>query len=170
MFKFLLTLFFPIFLFASVIDSDSFSANFKQTVTNEFGKKITYHGNFSARKPYFAVWNYKKPVLKSIYISSNQIVILEPELEQATYTQLEQALDFFEIIKHAKRVSSNQYKANINNMLIDIYLKNGVVTDIKYKDKLENFIEITFNKQNQQTITNMDIFIPKIPTDYDIIR
>jgi outer membrane lipoprotein carrier protein len=168
--KYLLILLIPIFSFCGIVDTASFSADFRQTVTNEFNKKITYTGNFKAKKPYFAVWNYKEPVNKSIHINSNEIVIVEPELEQATYTILERPLDFFEILRHAIRINEKFYQANINDMLVDIYLNNGIVYGIRYKDKLENLIEIQFSKQDLNDIKNLDIFKPKIPAEYDIIR
>jgi hypothetical protein len=55
-------------------------------------------------------------------------------------------------------------------MLVDIYLNNGIVYGIRYKDKLENLIEIQFSKQDLNDIKNLDIFKPKIPAEYDIIR
>jgi ankyrin repeat protein len=44
--KYLLILLIPIFSFCGIVDTASFSADFRQTVTNEFNKKITYTGNF----------------------------------------------------------------------------------------------------------------------------
>ena len=54
-------------LFANFDTVDTFVADFKQSILNEQNKKITYSGKVYIKKPIFALWEYKEPVLKQVF-------------------------------------------------------------------------------------------------------
>ena len=60
-------------LLASLDNISSFEADFTQSVTDDKRKKLTYKGHVRASKPQNALWNYKQPVAKDIYIITNEI-------------------------------------------------------------------------------------------------
>lgn len=166
---FLLTLLFSI-SYSDVFSMTSFEADFTQTVLNEKGGKLKYTGNIKAIKPHYALWRYTRPSLKLIYVNKNKVTIVEPELEQAIIKRLQSGIDFFNIIKNAKKVDKDTYTTNFQSVKYTIYTKNSNLKSIKYKDQLDNTILIDFTK----LITNKGIalsdFEPKIPLEYDIIE
>ena len=88
----------------------SYSAHFKQTIIDQDDVKIVYSGQFLALKPDHALWHYKKPVTKSVYINNNQVVIVEPELEQAIYKRVENSFTLFNLLSDAQKVDKNTYE------------------------------------------------------------
>ena len=54
--------------YASLDQINSFEADFIQSVTDEKNKVLTYSGHVIASKPQKALWNYIKPVEKTVYI------------------------------------------------------------------------------------------------------
>jgi outer membrane lipoprotein carrier protein len=45
-----------------------------------------------------------------------------------------------------------------------------MVESISYKDEFENQIEIVFKNQIQNESIEKDLFVPKIPKDFDVIK
>lgn len=166
---FLLTLLFSV-SYSDVFSMTSFEADFAQTVINEKGGKLKYNGSIKAMKPHYALWQYIQPSLKLIYVNKNKVTIVEPELEQAIVEKLQSGIDFFNIIKNAKKIDKDTYITNFQSVKYTIYTKNSNLKSIKYKDQLDNTILINFT----EPITNKDIklsdFEPKIPLEYDIIK
>ncbi|MEA3228286.1 MAG: LolA-like outer membrane lipoprotein chaperone, partial [Campylobacterota bacterium] len=96
-------------VFASFEDIYSFQADFLQTVTDDKNKVLTYDGNISASKPQNALWNYKNPVNKSVYINSDSVTIVEPEIEQVIIKKLESSFNFFNMLKNSKKIKKDTY-------------------------------------------------------------
>lgn len=155
--------------FASLIDIKSFNADFKQTVTDEKGTELLYKGHVRALSPKYALWKYKTPIEKSIYVQPRRITIIEPELEQAIVRKLSIDFDFFKMIGHAKKIAKNSYIALINETKYLIKIKNSIISSISYKDEFDNSINILFTNQVQNKVISKKIFTPFIPKDYDII-
>ena len=167
----LLSLLFAVSLsFADMIHINSFEANFTQTIVNDKNNTLTYQGHVLARKPQLALWQYTKPVEKSIYITHTQAVIIEPEIEQVYIQNIKSSFDFFNVIKNAKKVSSNTYIAEFQETKYTITIKENRLISISYLDELENRVLIVFSKQVQNKPIDKKIFTPNIPLDYDIIR
>lgn len=165
-----LFLFFHISLFANFIEIHSFSANFKQIITDEKNKKLVYTGSLRAKEPQSALWFYKTPVKKSIYIRENRVLVIEPELEQVIIKNIPANFDFFHMIQNAKEVKKNMYVAMIDAKAYTIIISKGVVSSISYSDDFGNSVKILFSKQSQNTKINDTIFNPIIPSEYDIIQ
>jgi|FLOH01.1.fsa_nt_gi outer membrane lipoprotein carrier protein len=157
-------------LFADFLDINSFRANFKQIVTDEDNKTLVYTGMLQAKKPQFALWFYKTPIKKSIYIRENRVIVIEPELEQVIVKDIPADFDFFHMLHNAKQINSNMYIATINSKKYTINLSNGIVSSLVYSDDFGNSVQILFSEQFQNTDIKETIFKPIIPSEYDIIQ
>ncbi|HEC1781907.1 TPA: outer membrane lipoprotein chaperone LolA, partial [Campylobacter lari] len=105
-----------------------------------------------------------------IYINNKEVVIIEPELEQAIYTQLQNLPNLQAIFKNAKSISHESYEAKYENIIYNIKLENGSLNSISYKDELGNLVSIYFYNQKFDQNINDNIFIPKVPSHFDIIH
>ncbi|MBA3027164.1 MAG: outer membrane lipoprotein chaperone LolA [Sulfurimonas sp.] len=156
--------------FASIENISTFKADFVQSVTDEKNKVLHYNGNVIALKPQNALWKYSKPVTKDVYMNPQTIVIIEPEIEQVIIRKVESNFDFFNMISHAKKIGENRYETSFQNTKFNIRTKNEMVESISYKDEFENQIEIVFKNQIQNESIEKDLFVPKIPKDFDVIK
>lgn len=158
-------------LHALTLDIKSFSTDFIQTITDEHNKTITYTGTLDALEPNFALWHYISPVQKSIYINKNRVIIIEPELEQAIIKQIDTNIDILSLLKNATEVSKNRYTTHYNHQEYTIIFSNNDTPEaITYNDTFDNKVKITFNGFKPNSALNKNIFIPKIPKEYDVIR
>jgi len=157
-------------LSANIFNFKTLSSDFTQTITNEENSTITYTGNFYATSKQMAIWIYKTPISKKVYFIKNQVIIIEPELEQAIITTLKQSPNFATIIKKAKKISKNRYLTKYEDTNYYIYIKNGTISSIKYSDKLENRVVIKLNNLEKNIILDDALFKVNIPKDYDIIN
>ncbi len=146
----------------------SFSSDFTQRVSS-LNSAITYRGNFIITQKE-AYWNYRTPAKKQIFVNGTQVVILEPELTQATYTSLSDTPNLSEIFKSAKKISPTKYEAKYQKTTYTITLANDEVKSIAYKDELGNDILITLQNQKRNVAVNKGLFNPKIPPNFDIVR
>jgi outer membrane lipoprotein carrier protein len=164
----LLSIFF-LNIYANILDFKTLSSDFVQTITNEQNSTITYTGSFYATNRQTALWVYKTPISKRVYFVKNRVVIIEPELEQAIITTLQKSPNFAEIIKSAKEISKDKYMAVFDDTNYYITLKNGEISNIDYKDKLENRVDIKLNNLEKNIILDDAMFKLNIPKDYDIL-
>ncbi len=105
------------------------------------------------------LWQYKKPIIKNVFMNDLEVIIDEPELEQAIYTKLTDELNLITLLNNPDDIN-DKYK---------LTFKNKKLTNIKYNDEMDNKILITFkNIKLNKKIKDVNFkFIP--PTDYDII-
>jgi len=161
-------------LYASFDNLKSFKADFKQTLTDDKNKTISYYGEVIAdAKKQTARWHYKKPVDKTIYISYFNVTIIEPELEQVIIKRvdLEDGFNFFKMLKEAKQIDKNRFLAIYKNKKFTISVdKNSLLKNIEYLDEFDNKVKIEFKNQKYNIKFNKDSFIPKFPLEYDIIE
>jgi len=148
----------------------SYKADFKQTIINPQGKVLDYSGKIYIKYPSLVLWEYIKPIEKSIYIKDDVVTIIEPDLEQAIITKLDNNIDIFKIFQNAKKISTNKYKTLYNNKYYYIIVKNNQIKNISYKDELDNNITIVFSNIDQNQLIATSIFEFMIPFEYDIIR
>jgi len=153
-------------------DLDSFKASFFQVITSNSASKIEYSGEVFIKKSGKILWKYKTPVVKNIYINNNFAIVDEPELEQAIYTQLESEINIIKLLNSSKKVNDNSYVTKIED--VDYLIKTSKTDDkinyIKYKDKLENDVEIKFTNVVQNGEISDEIFKFTVPEHYDVIR
>ncbi len=156
--------------FASINQINSFEADFTQNVTDEKQKVLSYSGHVIASKPQKALWRYTTPVQKEIYINAFNVTIIEPEIEQVIIRKLESSFDLFNIIKNAKEIAKNKYKAVYQDSEFIISIQNNMIKNISYVDEFENNVTIEFTNQVQNKTIDPTLFFPRIPVDFDIIR
>jgi len=166
----LLLVFFYTIGFASLNNINSFEADFKQSIKDDKNKVLTYSGHIMASKPQHALWTYKKPVKKSIYISEFSVTIIEPEIEQVIIRKISSNFDIFKLIQNAKKIKKNEYSTVYKDTKFNITVKNDLIKSISYVDQFDNDVEIIFENQKQNEKINEQIFYPIIPEDYDIVR
>ncbi|MEN8303112.1 MAG: LolA-like outer membrane lipoprotein chaperone [Campylobacterota bacterium] len=155
---------------SSILDINSFEADFKQIITDDKGKELSYSGHIVASKPQYALWSYKEPVEKNVYITPRYVTVVEPEIEQAIVRKIASDFDFFNMIKKAKKKRENIYVATLNESKYTIKLEKSMIKSISYLDEFENNVSIVFNNQSNNKIFSEDTFRAKIPVEYDIIR
>jgi len=169
--KYLLTLLLSFTLsFASFDTINSFEADFTQSVTDDKNKSLVYEGHIIASKPQNAVWNYTKPIKKDVYINRFDVTVIEPEIEQVIIRKIESNFDFFSMIENAKRIEENKYLANYKESKFTITTNGKLIESISYIDEFENKVKIVFKKQKQNQEINFELFIPRYPIEFDIIR
>lgn len=159
-----------VFVVANELDFSTIRSSFTQTITNEENKKIIYTGEFYASSNAKALWIYKSPIKKEIYFSRNSVVIIEPELEQAIVTDIDNTPNITKILRSAKKLDESRYEAIFEDTSYIITMENSLIHSISYKDKLENSIVITLEKASLNEVFEDSLFIPKIPQEYDIIK
>lgn len=168
----LLTTVFVSSLFASINLSDlkSFKADFTQIVTNESNKTIEYKGEVFIKNSGKVLWQYKTPIIKNVYLVDDMAIVDEPELEQAIYTKLEQAINIIKLLKEAKKIDTNLYQSRLYEVDYFITLKDEKISSLAYKDQLANRILINFSniEQNGEISDELFKFLP--PKHYDIIE
>ncbi len=157
-------------LFGFIDTINTFSANFEQHITDDQNKSIVYTGNIQAKRPNMALWNYETPVKKQLFIREQQVVILEPELEQAIIKNVSSDIDIFTIISKATKISDEMYLAEYRDMEFILKIKDGVIQAISYEDVFENSIVLTFSQQRVNKMIDDEIFQALIPADFDILR
>jgi len=155
---------------ASIDKITSFEADFTQNIKDEKEKILSYKGHVIAHKPQFAKWEYKTPVEKNIFITPFAITIVEPEIEQVIVRKIKSNFNFFQLIKNAKEIKPNVYEANYKNTIFTIVKEDDLIKSIKYIDEFENNVIIIFENQKQNHRIELEVFNPKFPLEYDIIR
>jgi len=156
--------------FASFDTLNSFDADFTQSVTDDKEKSLIYEGHILASKPQNALWNYKTPVKKLVYINRADVTIVEPEIEQVIIRKIDSSFDFFTLIKNAKKIEKDVYLANYKESEFTITTKNNLIESISYIDGFENKVKIVFKNQKQNEKVDKELFTPRFPLEFDIIR
>ena len=172
-YKFLIGLVcFSISLVASsdIRNLETFKANFTQVITSSTNNIIEYKGEVFIKKSGKILWKYKTPVVKNVYIINDSAIVDEPELEQAIYTELDSEINIIKLLNNAKKSSDNNYSTNIDDVDYAIKTMNDKIQEIKYKDKLENSVEIKFSNVVQNGNISDEIFKYEVPDTYDIIK
>jgi outer membrane lipoprotein carrier protein len=167
---------FVLFLNADENAFKSISSDFTQIIKSAENDTIKYDGNFQAMNEgdsNFALWNYKTPIAKTIYFINNDVIVLEPDLEQAVVTTIDAMPDISRILNEASAANKQTNKAitvNVGEVDYTISFQKGIPIKIAYIDTLDNKIEILL----RNTLLNIKIdkltFRANIPTTYDIVR
>ncbi len=151
------------------INIQSFSSDFTQRITNDQNKTILYEGRVYFKAPYFVKWEYRKPIKKSIYLSYRKIVIIEPEIEQIIIQNIDKPQDLLQMIQSAKKIDKEHYVATINRRRYDIFLQNGKLKRVLFKDEMGNRVEIVFHHPKQNIPIDDAIFSYSLDPSFDII-
>jgi outer membrane lipoprotein carrier protein len=165
---FTLVLLTPLFAFDGTLKS--FHAAFEQEIVDENNKSIVYRGTLWAQRPDSALWQYREPVEKSIFVRGGEVVVIEPELEQAIVRRLNEDIDFLEILSRARKTGPGLYEAQYGSQTFRIATHGETIDSISYRDSFDNRVTITFSGQKQNTPIDREVFRVSIPPSYDIVR
>ncbi len=161
---------------SSLISADltgikTIKTSFVQKIKNSANSVIIYKGKMFAKKENnLALWVYDKPVKKEIYYRDGNIVILEPDLEQATFAKLDKVPNIITLLKKAKRVSKNTLVTTFKDTKYTIKTNHKNIEEISYKDEMQNHVSIDFINPKINTKIDNNIFIYQIPAGYDILK
>ena len=161
---------FSVSLFGFAESIQSFSADFEQTITDENGQQVVYKGHIWAERPSSAHWQYKEPVVKEIYITGMEVIVIEPEMEQAIIRTLNEEINFFTILSNTKQIDANLYNAVYNSQEFAINVNSGLPSTISYSDTFDNKVEIRFFGGTKNISMDAGRFEAEIPASFDIVR
>ncbi|MDR1975669.1 MAG: LolA-like outer membrane lipoprotein chaperone [Campylobacteraceae bacterium] len=154
----------------------SISSDFTQTIKSSENDTIKYSGSFQATSEgdnNFALWHYKTPIIKKIYFANNDVIILEPDLEQAVITTVDEIPDISHVLNEAlkaNKLTNKEITVNIANVDYKISFQKNTPFKIAYTDALDNKIEILLRNTILNTNIDKRTFQAEIPTNYDIVR
>lgn len=158
-------------LFGAFEDIRSFQSSFTQTITSNENKQILYKGRIYAKEPVHGLWIYDFPMKKEIYINDTQVIIYEPELEQATLTSIRDSIDFMALLRDAKPAGTGVYETVIFEQKYKILVDNdGNIKQILFTDKLQNDVRIDFIAPEINPSLDPQLFLFMPSGDVDIIR
>jgi outer membrane lipoprotein carrier protein len=156
-------------LFALGETTNTMQADFVQTITDDKNSTITYRGDMLAKRPNMTMWHYKEPVEKNVYISAQNVTVVEPELEQAIVKKLDGSIDILAILASARNEGKNSYIAYYNAKEYHITLQGDKIKTIRYTDAFDNKVSIVFDKQQINQTIEDSRFRAAIPDDFDVI-
>jgi outer membrane lipoprotein carrier protein len=154
----------------------SISSDFTQIITSTEGDSLKYEGNLQALNDgneNFALWIYKNPIEKKIYFTNNRVVMIEPDLEQAIITSIEEIPDMSSILNqalNANKLTNKDVNVTVLGTTYDISFKNGIPAKISYTDKLDNRIDILLKNTNLNINIYKLTFQVEIPKNFDIVQ
>lgn len=148
---------------------ESFEAKFEQHIVDENGKQVVYRGYVWAERPHSIHWRYSEPVKKEVYMNGNEVIVIEPDMEQALVRQLREEIDLFTILSHAKEVAPHRYEAQYDSQTFTVTTEEERLSSISYRDTFDNRIELRFSEQHQNVPIPEETFRAEIPEEYDVI-
>jgi len=174
-------------LSAEIVLPQTFKTDFHQSITNEKGKVIKYEGNvlFKNFKNRFTddlgeqttysrslfKWSYTSPTQKEVCTDGTQLIVIDHDLEQVSTYMIDDGINLEEILKIAKEISKNEYKATYKEVEYLISLdEKGVLRQIVYVDNLDNAVKIIFKNMEYDATVNEGALECNAPADYDEIK
>jgi len=157
----------------NIVVPDYFKANFIQTLKTPKGKITEYKGIFRFNKPEKIKWEYIKPIKKEICSNKDFISIVNHNLEQATfYKGTSTHFDLPKVLRNAKHYKNKTYTAKLGGILYTLVVDSkNRLSQILFKDKLDNIINIQFKKMKYLTKKNKEKEMACIfPKYYDILK
>jgi outer membrane lipoprotein carrier protein len=151
-------------------DKTTFEAVFKQSIINSSNSEIIYNGKLYIKEPALVLWRYDSPVKKDVYINDDEVIIIEPELEQVIVSKLQKELNILKILNDAKKINSNTYETTLYDTKYFLQIKNNELEKISYKDELDNKVTISFTDIRSNHQISNKTFKYTIPSDFDILR
>ena len=139
------------------------------TEKHQKNREKMYQGNIQALAPNKVLWKYHKPIPKDIYVNAGEMIIVEPKLQQAIFTRLQEKMDLLSLLKVAKQVEENLYEAVVLNQKYLLHLENGILKAVHFDDDLGNQVEIVFSNIVVNQKIDAEIFVFHPSSDMDII-
>ncbi len=152
------------------IEMQSFYAKFVQRITNDQNRTITYRGEVAYEAPDRTIWRYESPTKKTILIQGSRVIVVEPELEQATFSQLRKDRQIFSLLQKARKVAPGRYVLSLDEKNLSIFTDaNDTIKRVRFKDEMDNDVEVEFVDRQKDIELDDSFFEVKIPADFDRI-
>jgi outer membrane lipoprotein carrier protein len=161
-------LFFAIIaIFAYANPIKSFNASFVQTITSEQNDSVNYEGEvyFNEDK---ALWHYKTPSEKLIYIHPHTVTVIEPPLEQAIISSHNEMSRMRSLLENW--LENGEKEIEYDGIIYHITFKDGLPLRIDYLDTLENKVAIKLANIQTKKPIDKEYFNPQIPQEFDILN
>jgi len=149
----------------------AFSADFLQKVSNEKKKTILYRGKVMMSTPSSLKWIYRKPTDKEVCSDGKRVVVVDHDLEQASFYRMEKKFDLAAVLRKARHYKENLYVAEYGGKNYTIAVDSkGRIEQIAYRDDLDNVVNIRFTHVRYLSKPfDAAQLRCKIPKDYDRI-
>lgn len=158
-------------LSANISELHTLESDFKQSIVNEQNSQITYSGKmYATQKDNQALWEYTTPIVKKIYYKEGNIVIIEPELEQAIFAKLTKVPNVLQLLNSAQKLSDTKLVTTFNKIKYTITLDKNKIKKITYVDEIQNKVTIVFEKQTTNGYIKPETFVYSIPEEFDILE
>ena len=148
------------------LNINDFKANFVQTITTPKHKKSTYSGKISLKNNIFK-WVYTKPTRKDICMNGKGILIVDHDLEQASYMNVGRSFDMLSILRKAKKYKENVYTTKIQGKTYTIQMHKNKLKYITFRDDVDNIVLINFKNLSEKNIKQEKC---NYPANYDFIE
>lgn len=145
---------------------DSFEAHFAQTVTSEQNNSVTYNGKVFFQKDK-ALWHYKSPSEKMIFIHPHSVTVIEPPLEQAIISKHNEMQRMQSLLE--EWLEEGEKEIEFDSIIYKVTFQNGLPKYIDYLDGLENSVRIIFKDVKINSSINPEYLNPQIPEKFDIL-
>ncbi len=173
---------------ATISLPSNFKSEFKQTITNDKDRVISYNGMVRFKNENQIVineqgqsheiksslfrWDYKQPTKKEVCTDGIQLIVVDHDLEQVSRYIMDEGINLEEILKVAQKISTKDYKATYKDIEYLITLdEKSWLKKIFYVDRLDNRVRIEFQNMNYDNNNFESNSLECIaPSDYDIIE
>jgi len=151
---------------------NSFKANFKQIITSDRGKKISYSGSILFSSPKYFKWSYRSPTKKDICTDEKSLIVVDHDLEQVSKFVMDRGLNLTAILANAKLNRKSVYIATYAGKSYTIQIDSrGQLSRIAYMDELDNSVLIIFSGMKyRKKLYHSKKMRCSIPTSYDLIE
>ncbi len=149
----------------------AFKANFTQIVKNPKGKSIKYKGKIVFNSPSETKWTYRSPTKKEVCTSGSQLVVVDHDLEQVSYFNIDRGLNLARVLRSAKLHHGRTYVTKFKGKYYTVVLtKSRKIEQIAYNDNLDNQVNIIFtNTKYSDKLLPARKFVCARPRGYDAI-
>ena len=149
----------------------AFKANFTQIVKNPKGKVIKYRGKIVFNSPSETKWIYTSPTKKEVCSSGTQLVVIDHDLEQVSYFNIDKGLNLSRVLRSARLHKGRTYVAKFKGKYYTVVLTpSRKIEQIAYNDNLDNQVNIIFtNTKYFDKLLPARKFICARPKGYDAV-
>ena len=116
------------------------------------------------------MWEYSKPVKKTVFVNGDSVIVYEPLLSQAKYLKKRNSISLDAILKNAKQNNDGTFSTKDGDITYNFSVSSGMVEKLWYKDAMDNDVTIAFDgRKKNQSIPN-STFEFKPSAEIDIIK
>ena len=122
-------------------------AKFLQKVTNPKKKVIRYEGTVLMSRDKGLKWSYRKPTRKEVCSDGKRVLVVDHDLEQASFYRIDKGFDLARILKKARHYKDRIYTARYDGRTYTLQVDaKGRIDQIAYRDDMDNVVNIHFKK------------------------